>query len=223
MNVDYSSASILTVYFLYYNLALKSRETTYCFYIFILSIIKTGDFCNNLQKMNTILRNNNKMDSKKKEFIDIIKNYQGILHKVNFIYFKDPLEREDNFQEILYQLWRSYPRLKNRESIGSWIYAVSINTSITRAKKQQKMKFTDQLPEIPDSKDTIDSITKNEELNRLLKAIYRLNDIDKSVMLLYLEEKSYNEISEITGITSSNVAVRINRAKETLKKYLLKK
>jgi RNA polymerase sigma-70 factor (ECF subfamily) len=156
----------------------------------------------------------------KEEFLQIISNYQGILHKVNFIYFKNSTDREDNFQEILYQLWKSYPELRNKDSIGSWIYAVSINTSISRLKKKTRIEYREELPESMDTYDIEEEISRDNNFRLLLQAISNLNEIDKSIMLLYLEEKSYDEIAEILGISKSNVGVRINRAKELLKKTL---
>ncbi len=160
------------------------------------------------------------MKSSKEEFLELVSNYQGILHKVNYIYFRNKSDREDNFQEIIYQLWKSFPLLKNRNSIGSWIYAVSINTSITRLKKSKRIEYLDTLPESTDSNEPIEELSLNEDIRLLLNAIYKLNEIDKSIMLLYLEEKSYEEISEILGISKSNVGVRINRVKEVLKQNL---
>ena len=71
------------------------------------------------------------MKSLKEEFLEILLNYQGILHKVSLVYFKNKSDREDNIQEIIYQLWKSFPTIKNHNSIGSWIYAVSINISLS--------------------------------------------------------------------------------------------
>jgi RNA polymerase sigma-70 factor, ECF subfamily len=156
----------------------------------------------------------------KEEFLEILTNYQGILHKVNLIYFRNKTDREDNFQEIIYQLWKSFPTLQNRSSIGSWIYAVSINTSISRLKKESRIEYREKLPELIDKIDLAEELSINNSLQLLLKAIYNLHETDKSIMLLYLEEKSYDEIAEIIGISKSNVGVRINRAKENLKQTL---
>ncbi|MCX6239976.1 MAG: RNA polymerase sigma factor [Bacteroidia bacterium] len=160
------------------------------------------------------------MQSLKEEFLEILSNYQGILHKVNLIYFRNKADREDNFQEIIYQLWKSFPGLQNRNSIGSWIYAVSINTSISRLKKESRIEYREKLPDSIDKFDLIEELSFNENFRMLLQAIYNMNEIDKSIMLLYLEEKSYDEIAEIIGISKSNVGVRINRAKELLKQNL---
>jgi RNA polymerase sigma-70 factor, ECF subfamily len=160
------------------------------------------------------------MKSTKEEFLEMLSNYQGILHKVSLVYFKNKHDREDNLQEIIYQLWKSYPNFKNHNSIGSWIYAVSINTSISRVKKISRIDYREVLPDVLDKSNIVDEISMNESLKLLLNAIYELDEIDKSIMLLYLEEKSYDEIAEIIGISRSNVGVRINRAKENLKKNL---
>ncbi len=157
------------------------------------------------------------MKSGKEEFLEVLSKYQGIVYKVSLVYFKNKSDREDNFQEIIYQLWKSFPSIKNQDSIGSWIYAVSINTSISRVKKVSRIEYREAVPEIPDRSDLFDHISKNESLQLLLNAIHNLEDVDKSIMLLYLEEKSYDEIADIIGISKSNVGVRINRAKETLK------
>jgi RNA polymerase sigma-70 factor (ECF subfamily) len=162
------------------------------------------------------------MKTKKEDFLKILSNYQGIVHKVSLIYFKNKLDREDNFQEIVYQLWKSFPNIKNPQSIGSWIYAISINTSISRIKRKSRIVFNNSTSNISDSTNFFDDITTNETLELLLSAIHYLDEIDKSIMLLYLEEKSYAEISEIIGISKSNVGVRINRAKKELKKSLQK-
>ena len=162
------------------------------------------------------------MKSTKEEFLEILSNYQGILYKVSLIYFKNASDRGDNFQEIVYQLWKSFPKLQNKNSIGSWIYAVSINTSISRIKikKISRIEYRETLPDIPDSSDIFEELSKNESLKLLLNAIYELDEIDRSIMLLYLDEKSYDEIAEIIGISKSNVGVRISRAKESIKQNI---
>jgi RNA polymerase sigma-70 factor (ECF subfamily) len=160
------------------------------------------------------------MNSIKDEFLDILTSYQGILHKVNLIYFRCKADRDDNFQEIVYQLWKSFPNLKNKESIGSWIYAVAINTSINRIKKEGRTIYTNQLPDSLIQNDDYSNLMQEEETRILIEAIQKLNEIDKSIMLLYLDGLSYNEIAGIIGISASNVGVRISRAKEMLKKIL---
>jgi RNA polymerase sigma-70 factor (ECF subfamily) len=160
------------------------------------------------------------MKSTREAFLELLNNYQGILHKVSLVYFRNRHDREDNFQEIVYQLWKSFPTLKNHQSVGSWIYAVAINTSIARVKKNCRIEYREKMPELTDSSNFAEELAQNESLQLLLNAIHRLDEVDRSIMLLYLEEKSYEEIAEIIGITKSNAGVRINRAKEQLKQNL---
>lgn len=162
------------------------------------------------------------MTAKKKEFLDMLSRYQGILHKVNLIYFRNKTDREDNFQEIVYQLWKSYPSLRNMHSIGSWIYAVSINTCISKLKKDKRLEYRENLQETADSYNVEEEVNWSESTKRLIKAIQKLDEIDKSLMLLFLEEKTYKEMADILGISKTNVGVRLNRAKEKLRKHLNK-
>ncbi len=159
------------------------------------------------------------MESKKEEFLNLLKNYQGILYKVSMIYFRSKVDQEDNVQEIIYQLWKSYSTLRTN-SFGSWIYAVAINTSISRLRKVSQVEYREDLPDYPDSGFFEESFSKSETFQMLIKAIFKLDEINKSVMLLYLDEKSYEEIAEIMGISKSNVGARILRAKELLKENL---
>jgi len=159
------------------------------------------------------------MESKKEEFLNLLKNYQGILYKVSMIYFKSRVDQEENVQEIIYQLWKSYSTLRTN-SFGSWVYAISINTSISRIRKVSRIEYRESLPDFPDNSNHEESFSKSESFQMLLKAIYNLDEINKSIVLLYLEEKSYEEIADILGMSTSNVGIRILRAKEKLKQIL---
>ena len=157
------------------------------------------------------------MKSVEKEFIEIITQYQGIIHKVNFMYFRTKDDKDDNFQEIVYHLWRSFHSLKDKSKIGSWIYTVAINVSISKIRKDSKYIVVDSMPELAHT-DEIDWIEQKMNLQQLLEAIQYFNEVDKSIMLLYLEEFSYKEISEIIGVSASNVGVKIHRMINKLQK-----
>lgn len=87
------------------------------------------------------------MKSNKNEFLKLLTAYKGIIHKVNRIYFRSEADREDNFQETVYQLWRSFPALQNKEKPASWIYTVAINTSISKVRKDSRIEFRDSPPD----------------------------------------------------------------------------
>ncbi len=161
------------------------------------------------------------MKSNQEEFLKILSAYQGIIHKVNQIYFKSKTDKEDNFQEVVCQLWRSFPSLQNREKPASWIYAVAINTSISKIRKDNQLEFCDSVPDI-EVVDPYEQQERSENYQRLMNALHELNEIDRSIMLLYMEDYSYDEIAEIVGMSSSNIGVKIHRLKSQLQKQFKK-
>ncbi len=96
----------------------------------------------------TIRVKKEQMKPDQKEFLRILSAYQKIIHKVNQIYFKSETDKEDNFQEVVFQLWRSFQSLQNKEKIASWIYAVAINTSISKIRKDNRLEFRDSVPDM---------------------------------------------------------------------------
>lgn len=144
--------------------------------------------------------------------LELINANLGIAHKVCRIYFRDADDREDAMQEMMYQLWRSYDKFDGRSKFSTWMYSVCLNTALTYKRKNKVNES------LTDKHDLVDEVsTKEEETERLAQAISTLSPINKAIMLLYLEEMSYEEIAEITGLTKSNVSVRIMRAKQQLK------
>lgn len=161
------------------------------------------------------------MKSNQEEFLKILSGYQNIIHKVNQIYFKSKADKEDNFQEVVYQLWRSFSSLQNREKPASWIYAVAINTSISKVRKDCRLEFCDSVPDV-EVVNPFEQQERDENYQRLLNALYQLNEIDKSIMLLYMEDYNYDEIAGIVGMSSSNIGVKIHRLKSQLQKQFKK-
>lgn len=157
----------------------------------------------------------------KEEFLQNITSNQAIIHKVTRIYCDNVDDRKDLFQEILIQLWKSYGSFKEQSKFSTWMYRVSINTAITAfkrgARKNLKSQFVQELPQIVDDEYDTDL---EENLNMLHEAIGQLTGIEKSIILLYLEDKSYEEIAEITGITQNYVRVKMNRIKKKLESLM---
>lgn len=156
-----------------------------------------------------------------KDFLKDISDHQGIILKVCRMYCSDVEESEDLFQEIVLQLWRSYPKFKAEAKISTWIYRVGLNTAITRLRKNNRKIST---REIIDTDLNLPSVGNDrvdiEYSDDLQTAINALNKFDKAIMMLYLDEKSYLEMAEIMGISETNIGVKINRIKKKLKEIL---
>ncbi|WP_020532833.1 RNA polymerase sigma factor [Flexithrix dorotheae] len=155
------------------------------------------------------------------KFTSVITKHQGIIHKVCGMYCHHPEERKDLFQEIISQLWRSFPSFRGDSMVSTWMYRVALNTAISSFRKESKRKDKESINErifqIPISKPNED---KEEKLKYLYKAIGLLSKVEKAIIMLYLEEHSYEEIAQITGITKTNVGVKINRIKSKLQRIL---
>jgi RNA polymerase sigma factor (sigma-70 family) len=151
-----------------------------------------------------------------KEFITLLNQHQKIVHKVCNLYMDRHSDREDLFQEITLQAWKAYGNFRGDAKFSTWLYRVALNTAITFFRKEKRkpdIYSTDTVPESTD--DTYDPI--EEQVKAMYAAIGELSKIDKAIVMLYLEDYSYNEIGEMMGITANNVAVKMNRIKTKLK------
>ena len=153
-----------------------------------------------------------------KEFIQIITDNQGIIHKVCSIYCDLEEDRRDLFQEIIVQLWKSYSSFRNESKFSTWMYRVALNTAITSFKKDKRQpdKTGISFETLQVAEEIYDNQTE-EQIRLLHHAVSRLTGIEKSIILLFLEDKKYEEIAEITGITQNYVRVKMNRIKKKLK------
>ncbi len=149
------------------------------------------------------------------QFVQTINQHQGILHKVCRIYCSNATEREDLFQEMVLQLWKAFPSFRSEAKISTWMYRIALNTAISGLRKK-KIAITE-LEKVSFQIEDKQEANIEEELQHLYKAIEHLSDVEKSIVLLYLEDKPYEEIAEITGITANYVAVKMSRIKEKLK------
>jgi RNA polymerase sigma-70 factor (ECF subfamily) len=137
------------------------------------------------------------------------------------MYCDDRQDSEDLFQEIVLQLWKSYSGFKGESKVSTWMYRVALNTAITRLRKAQRRPDSQRI--IHHNVNVADGESDRLDLQydaELQLAINTLNKFDRALMMLYLDEKSYGEISEIMSITESNVGVKINRIKNKLKSIL---
>ena len=156
-----------------------------------------------------------------REFLQIIKDNQGIIHKVCNIYCDDQEDRNDLFQEIVAQLWKSFPSFRMESKVTTWMYRVALNTAITSFKKQKRRPDQNRLTfENFQLKDENYDHETEEDIKLLHRAVAQLTGVEKSIIILYLEDKKYEEIAEITGITQNYVRVKMNRIKKKLKKIM---
>ncbi|TPE43383.1 RNA polymerase sigma factor [Pontibacter mangrovi] len=154
-------------------------------------------------------------------FLQRINQHLGIAHKVCGLYLADKDERQDLVQEMLYQLWRSYPCFDGRSKFSTWMYRVCLNTALTYRRKNSKDKTQSLSPshhQIPDPPPE----DGEESMLLLREAIAALPPLNKAIVLLYLEDLRYEEIAQITGLSKSNVSVRLVRIKKQLESFMKK-
>jgi RNA polymerase sigma-70 factor (ECF subfamily) len=158
----------------------------------------------------------------KEQFIAAIKNNQGILYKIAAVYTNDPTDREDLVQEIIYQLWKSFDSFKQQASFSTWMYRVAMNVAIYHLKVAKRKISTVPLDEQLLNLGDTDNSDTEEKWQTFKQLVDGLNLLDKGIVILYLENKSYEEIGQIIGISTSNVGTKLSRIKEKLKQQLLK-
>ena len=155
--------------------------------------------------------------SVERDFISLIKTHEGMLYKLSRAYADTREDRQDLYQEIVYQIWKSFGSFKGKSQISTWMYRVALNTAIAhlnKQKKQGKRQDSDQLfNKLFEEQDAV----LDQQVAYLYQQIKQLKQVNRGIILLLLEGKSYQEIAEITGFSSSNIGTRINRIKTQLK------
>lgn len=142
-----------------------------------------------------------------------------LLYKVCNLYCFTEEDRKDLFQEIIVQLWKSWPRFRGESRFSTWVYRIALNTAISDLRRQQRRPATLDPEHLPSQLQDIQYTgEKEEQLRQLYAAIGRLSEIERALVMLYLEEKSYEEMEEILGINQNNLRVKMNRIKDKLRK-----
>lgn len=154
-------------------------------------------------------------------FVTELESNQNIVHKVCTLYTNDRDAHNDLFQEITIQLWKAYPKFRGDAKFSTWMYRVALNTAITLYRKSKKRVKTlhDDTIFFKIKADEYDP-TEEQQLTLMYKAVKQLNDIDKALVFLFLEDKNYSEISETLGISEVNARVKMNRIKNKLRTIL---
>lgn len=155
-------------------------------------------------------------------FVSLVQTHKGILYKVAGLYCKNEQDRKDLVQEIIVQLWRSFDRYDEQYRHSTWIYRIALNVAISFYRKESsRKKIAGPLTEgIIHFSGNDAAEEKDSDLGMLQEVIAGLKELDKALMLLYLEEKSHKEIARIMGISETNVATKINRIKQVLKQKI---
>ena len=156
-----------------------------------------------------------------KNFLNDFEKNQNIVHKICRIYTTNQDQHNDLFQEITIQIWKNYSKFRGESKFSTWMYRVSLNTAITLYRKSSRRIKTQDFSEVSFKIKSIDyDDTKDQQLRALYGGIRELNDIEKALIFLYLEDKPYKEIAKTLGITEVNARVKMNRSKEKLRKIL---
>ena len=155
------------------------------------------------------------METKEMEFTQVVKEHKSTIYTVCYMFSKDQDEVNDLFQEVLMNLWKGFDSFEGRSDVRTWVYRVSLNTCISQDRKKRRRKT------IPLSMSVNlfeDQDSDARQADMLRKRISRLGAFDRAIILLWLENMSYEEIGQVVGISTKNVSVRLYRIKEQLKK-----
>jgi RNA polymerase sigma factor (sigma-70 family) len=154
-------------------------------------------------------------------FVQLLERHQNIVHKVCRLYTNNQDAHNDLFQEITIQLWKAYPKFRGDSKFSTWMYRVGLNTAITIYRKNKRRIKTQEFDafQFKISAEDFDD-TEEQQMKLMYQAVHQLNDIEKALIFLYLEDKNYSEISETMGITEVNARVKMNRIKTKLRTIL---
>ena len=158
---------------------------------------------------------------RKRRFLELVEQNQDIVHKICGLYAVNMEQRKDLSQEIVCQLWKSYKSFRGDSKFTTWMYKVALNTALLNLRRSRSSVRIENLKEhhVDIPAETGDQ-EKHGKISRLYEAINQLPKFDRAIILLYLEQFSYSQIAEVTGISESNVSVRLVRIKKKLKELL---
>jgi len=149
-----------------------------------------------------------------KTFVELIQKNERLIYKVCSLYISDEFPMADLYQEVVYNLWKSFPKFKNECLESTWMYRVALNTCITGMRKE--LRRPQHVPILELQEHFIEPESMTENIKEMYKLIHQLKTLERAIILLYLEEKTYQEIADITGLTLNNIAIKIKRIKEKL-------
>ncbi|MFS4481769.1 RNA polymerase sigma factor [Hyunsoonleella sp. 2307UL5-6] len=157
-----------------------------------------------------------------KQFVEVIQENEGILYKMTRLYADNKEDQKDLYQDVVYQLWKSFHTFRGNAKLSTWVYRIALNTALLYLKKKKRKGYKTPLDGIVLADEFYDPVLE-ERLKILYAHIRELGEIDKGIVFLFLEGKKYQEISDITGMSTSNIGTRMARIKEKLNKQIIKK
>ena len=150
------------------------------------------------------------------EFKRQIQEHELLIRKVCRMYAYNEADRQDLFQEIVIHLWKSYPKFKGLSKLSTWMYRVAINTAVTGLRKQKDF-ITSYEPAALPSDSADEKGQEEEQLQQLMTAIEKLNEVERAIVMLYMEDRNYEEMEEILGINQGALRVKMSRIKDKLR------
>ncbi len=152
-----------------------------------------------------------------KEFEKLIAEHELLIHKVCRMYAYTGADRSDLFQEIVMQLWQSFQKFRGESAFSTWMYRVAINTSISNLRRRKDFITSYEPEALPADMPDTTSAEQDQRMQQMYAAIAKLNDIEKAVVMLYMEDRSYEEMQSVLGIPAGTLRVKMNRIKEKLR------
>ncbi len=158
------------------------------------------------------------------EFLTQIEEHKGVIFKIAKMYQSNPEDRNDLYQEIVFQAWKSYPRFQGKSKFSTWLYRLALNTAITFLDKGKRNPLMNDEEKVQryDVPDENEYAQKEEKLALMYRAIEQLSKIDKALIFYFLQGYSGEEIAREMGISHANTRVKLNRAKNKLKTIIEK-
>ncbi len=171
------------------------------------------------------------MTNREEAFIQLLRQNEARLQRISRVYAKDPEAQKDLYQDILAQLWRAFPSFEGESQAGTWLYRVALNTALSqrRADTVRRKEQHESLDDSPEGSHTVwqdgsptpdERFDARQRLERLYAAIDRLDDLDKALVMLFLDERSYREMAQVLGISESHIGVKLHRIKKVLASWL---
>jgi RNA polymerase sigma-70 factor, ECF subfamily len=160
-------------------------------------------------------------------FLKLVRENDGRLRHICRVYARDIEARKDLYQEIMFQLWRSLPSFAGASSMDTWVYRVALNTALTHARRRSVRAETPLEEDHAEAADLAasldaadDTLDPSDRSDRLYAAIARLGDVDRMLVTMFLDDRSYREMAEVIGISESHVGVKLHRIKKSLARSL---